>query len=647
MPPVPGIRRPMDIVAQAWQDAWAAPDDRPIEIWGSEYIDLPKGGYAISGLFHVEKSRHLIKPFQALQNSAVRIVSARAAVQGQKSLLSDVWIPWTLANQPGPTLLSMQTEMIATQHAEARLLQVIKGCKPLARIYPDDRHKARTNSILFKNGVPFYVVGPALSNAQSKSIRYLSMDEVWYLALKFPGRIREFLARTSAYDVVGNSKTLITSQGGEIVLDQEGNMIGDDWALLWHEGNQSSWRIHCLHCHHRFIPEWTINLGKKDGKDDFAGMKWDDNGGQIRYECPNCRQAMIDTDHTKAEWNAHGDYVVTHPEVTHHESFTWPAWISSHWEPLVKEYLTAMQALRAGSNILLKSFMQKKAGIDWNARKYEIVQEAKIWTADFQIKKAWPAEAFRFMSVDVQANLVLFYVVVRAWASNGESRRLFRGQFNTWEAVRGCQEQFTVASKFVGVDSGFEPTKVYRQCCRYVEQNGRGWAAFAMTDQDYFTHHLGREKDHHTEKRIYSERQLGDPLLGFKNEDAKAWLASLSKYSAELYQRGMLKCPIYLLSRPSINDILQTLLDGKGAPFLSPESEKDEAEEKIYRQHMAGTVKKMKRDKYGRDREMWVDIAPQHYRSCEEIQIGQASLAGVITLEKPPPSADSSKKSAN
>jgi Phage terminase large subunit gpA, ATPase domain len=627
----------MDLIAQAFHDACIAPDDREIYEWAADHVTLSVGGYAIPGLFKVEKSRQLLAPFQALHNLTTRIVSVRAAIQGAKSLLSDCWIPNTLANCPGPTLLTMQTDRIAGEHAEVRLMPIIRECQPLKRLMPESRHKTRTTEIIFKNTVPLYVRGPALGNAQSKSIRYVSIDEAWLLALEHPGRIREFMARTSKYDEIGNSKTLVTSQGSEVVKDPEGVIIGDDFAKLWHQGNQGWWTVHCLTCQHRFIPLWTIPLTGGE----FAGMKWDSNGSQVRYECPSCRQAMIDSDATKAAWNAAGSYTIKNPQATEHESFTWPAWISAKWEPLVQEFLGAMQAKRAGLLMPLKIFIQKKCGDDWQEKLQLALEEASIITGEFEAgpKREWTEEKYRFLSVDCQANLLLFYVVIRAWASNGESRRIFRGRFNTFEAVRDCQVKFGVPAKFVGVDSGYEATKVYRQCCRHVEVNGRGWAAFAATDQDFFTHTFAATvvngmKVPRTEKRIYSEMQRGDPLMGARNEDARRWLDSVSPHAARLYQQGLLKCPIYLWSRPSVNDILQGLLDGKGAPFISPAGEAQEAEEKIYRQHLAGTVKKMKRDKRGIEKMVWVDIAPQHYRSCEEIQVAQASLAGVVNPEK-------------
>jgi len=623
----------MDLLAEAWFNSCVPPDDRAISEWAADNLDLQPGGYAIPGFFHVNKSRHLIEPFLALHDDVTRIVSALAAIQTGKSLLSDVWIPHCLANRPGPTLLTMQNQQIASDHAEVRLMPNIRNCKGLRRLLPDNRHKIRSNEIIFKNSVPLYVRGPALGNAQSKSIRYLSIDEAWLLALDHPGRIYEFLARTSKYDELGTSKTLITSQGGTVARDAEGEILGDDWAKIWFGGDQSLWTIPCLVCGHTFVPRWSIDV--PGAADPLAGMKYDANGGQVRYECPKCRQAMIDLDSTKAQWNDRGFYSVTNPLAPGQRSFQWPKWISGKWEPLVGAWLRALQSRKSGLLGPLRLFLQKECAEFWNEQAQTLAEEIKIQSSDFAAgpKKEWAEERFRFMSVDCQANLLLFYVVIRAWAGNGESRRLWRGHLESFEAVRLKQLEYGVPSKFVGIDCGYEATKVFRQCCRHVDESGRGWTAFRESDRESFTHHF-KER---TEQRVYSEADTASPILGLKNEDTLKWLASVSEPAAKLYRRGLLRCVVITWSRPSVSDILAGLRDGKGAPFLGPAADEDDPEEVTYRRHMASEKKRMVRLKGSKVEIMgWVKEmkGENHYWSCEKINVNMALMAGSVKPEK-------------
>ncbi len=638
----------MDVMAKALHDACEPPDMRPTPEWAAEYLELSPGGYAIPGFFHVEKSRQLLEPLRALDDDLTRRVSVCAAVQGAKSLIPDVWIPRVLSDRPGPAMFVMQTEQIAKQHAEVRLIPNISGCKPLQRLLPDNRHKARTKEIIFKNGVPLYIFGPAISNAQSKSIRYLAIDEAWLIAANQPGRIFEFLNRTSKYDEIGNSKQLIISQGGDLKVDPDGKIIGDDWAIIWHEGSQELWTVPCLHCGFFFVPHFTINVpypggNAPTGYDDKAGMKWDANGEQVRYECPRCRQAMIDTDATKAQWNDRGLYTATNPAARNNRSFWWPKLISAKWEPLVQKFLRAMQSMKSGLILPLKEFVQKDDAGFWDERAHTTANEIAISTADYTPDplKSWPDEKFRFMTVDCQANLLLFFVVIRAWSATGESRRLYRGHVESWEEVRKLQEKFGVPSKFVAVDCGYEATKVFRQCCRHVEEvSARGWTAFRESDSEWFIHHFKDRK----ERRIYSEVEFANAALGLSNPDMAKWLASVSPTASKLYQRGSLRCWVVTWSRPSVSDVLAGLRDGKGAPFLAPAADANDPEEAAYRRHMGSEIKKPKKDKGDKvERMQWVKVLrDNHYWSCEKMQVVCATIVGCIKVELP----DESEKPA-
>jgi hypothetical protein len=172
-----------------------------------------------------------------------------------------------------------------------------------------------------------------------------------------------------------------------------------------------------------------------------------------------------------------------------------------------------------------------------------------------------------------------------------------------------------------------------------VEENGRGWPAFRESDWESFTHTF---KDQKKERRIYSEVDHANPLLGLSNPDTVQWLNTVSATAAKLYQRGQLRCLVYTWSRPSVSDILAGLRDGKGAPFLCPAADEGDPEERVYRRHMGSEVKKMKRDKGDKVEKMqWVKVLrDNHYWSCEKMQTVCAALAGVIKVEVLMPAAE-------
>lgn len=646
-----------DPLLAAFHDGWQPPDVRPIEEWARENIDLPPA-YSIPGPFHPEKSRHILAVFAALEDENIRTVNVLKATQTFGTGIADIFVPWAMDNCPGPTMWNWHTDQMASQHAETRAMPVIKNCKRLARLIPEDRHSRRKQEILFRNGVPLFIQGPSEGNLQGKSIRYLLNDEVWQWR---PGRLREAKARTTQYKKIGTSKTLNISQGGT---------VGDDWHKETESGALYEWEVPCPHC--RKYQILCMEEKGEDGKKIYR-MKWDKNGENIYYECAHCRKPIFDSDKVKAEFNEGGRYRLTRPAKNDLDketvTFRWTSLIWLPWADLVKEYRECLAAKKVGALLYLKAFIQKVLAQFWNEKEQIELTKVQIRYADYlpcpfppghpsapkppnaspgpppEEDKAeaeagklicvpWVDEKYRFMTVDCQANFLEFWVVIRAWGTN-ESRRLFRGRVTSWEAVRELQLDWNVRSQFVGVDSGYRASEVYRQCCRHVDDTGRGWVAFKGSPSETFTHTFPTAKNgpsKQNEKRVYSERQYGDHMLGLKNQDVEKWLASVSPHALELYRKGKLRCPLYLWSNPSVKDITSNLRDGQGLPWLAPVGEERMMEEQVYRAHMASEPKILEHDSRGNEKYMYHQVGPNHSWDCENMQTAMAIIAGVIPL---------------
>lgn len=649
-----------DPILAAFHAAWEPPDLRPIVEWAAENIDLPLA-YAIPGPFHAEKSRHILKVFEALEDDTRRMVNVLKATQTFGTGIADIWIPWTLDNCAGPTMSNWHTDQMAGQHAETRLMAVIKNCKRLQRLMPDDRSAKRKQEIIFKNGVPLFIQGPSEGNLQGKSIRFQHNDEVWQWK---PGRHREAMARLTQYKKIGTSKILNISQGGT---------VKDDWHKLTEDGDMFEWEVACPHCDGFQI--LCMEARDKDNKKIYR-MKWDKDGENIYYECEHCLKHIFDTDAQRAAFNATGRYRQTRVGRDRETvTFRWTSLIWLPWRDLVKEYRECLAAKKVGALLPLKAFLQKVLAQFWDEKEQIEMKNILIRYADYlpckfppgfnvlagdrgQVGSAecgvrnedadregadqlhgpsglaparvlpWADEKFRFMTVDCQANFLEFWVVIRAWGAN-ESRRLWRGRVTSWEAVRQLQLDWNVRSQFVAVDSGYRASEVYRQCCRYVDETGRGWVALKGSPAESFTHTF---KDKPSEKRIYSERQFGDPMLGLKNMDVEKWLAGVSPHGLEIYRRGKLKCPLYLWSNPSVKDITSNLRDGQGLPWLAPASEQRSMEEHIYRQQMASEPKVLEHDARGGEKWVYHQVGDNHIWDCENEQTFCALVSGVIPL---------------
>lgn len=611
-------------VDAAWFGAGEPKEELSIIDWAEKHIQLPLGGYAIPGPFHVEKSLHLKPIFEALQDDTRRMVNVQKATQTGGTLVSDIYVPWTLDNWPGPIMWNWHTDPIAKQHAEVRAMPVIRGVNRLARLWPDDRHASRKNEVVFKNGVPLYIQGPAAGNLQGKSIRYLINDECWQW---IPGRLREALARVTQYKKNGTSKVLNISQGGE---------VGDDWHKLCSEGDFFQWEVPCPHCGAHQVLKMEEADPKEDGKKIYR-MKWDKDGGNIWYECEHCLKPILDGDATKAAFNSGGRYRQTRVGKDRETvTFQWNSLIWLPWAGLVKEYRACLEAKKAGALHPLKAFVQKEMADFWNEKDYVSTANVQLRYLDYDPKEKWADEKFREMMVDCQAHLLDFWVVISAWGAN-QRRRLWRGNVKSWEEIRQLQLDWGVRSQFVLVDSGYRSGEVYRQCCRHVDETGRGWVAMRGSASEFFIHTFaGWVPERKSEKRVYSEKQTADTMMGFKNLDAEKWLATVSPHALELYRKGKLKCPLYHWSNPSVKDIASNLRDGKAVAWVQPEKEKSEPMEAIYRAHLASEPKIKEVDSRGVEVWKYHQVGENHLWDCICMETVGAIMGGVLPIPGQP-----------
>ena len=284
--------------------------------WAEKNVILPGGGYAISGGFRCESSRHLIAPLEAMANDTVRRVSIRKATQTGGTLLADLYVPWTFEHRPGPVLWLMQKEEVARDHAETRVGKLIReGIKSIAHLLPEDLHKMRLQEIILRHGVPFYMRGPSLANTQSKSIRHLILDECW---LYKPGVLAQAEARVEAFEKVGTSKIIEISQG---------SVVGDQFDESCEKAEQHHWQVPCVHCNQLqplLLEERTPGTGKR-----IYRMTWNESGSEVRLVCRHCSQPMTWSESLRGFQNRGGAYVWDgRKKNPRHLFFDWPKLIS-------------------------------------------------------------------------------------------------------------------------------------------------------------------------------------------------------------------------------------------------------------------------------------------------------------------------------
>lgn len=579
---------------KAWRNGWQRPDRRPIYEWAHDHVTLPPS-YAQPGRFDVGSSRHLVKPFDAIQSDGVREVTCAGAIQTGKTLLVEISTMWAACNSPGPIMWTLQTDDDAKQHCNERYMEAMKSVPQIRNMLPQDRHMATSTKVYFG---PFYIVvnGANITNLQRVSIRWKFNSEVWLWKQGLLGHAR---GRVSAFERSGNSKVVNESQGGN---------DGDDFDLAWKAGNQQLWGVRCFGCGalsplqfegrnmtdptRRACVIWNEDARRADGSWNIGRA-----AETARWACPQCGHEHDDTSKTRAKWNHDGDYVVMRPDApATHASFRWEALVSRPMGALVSQFLEARKQQKQGVIQAMQDFTRQRRAISWKDE--ETKESVTLQTSEYlltapTITDKIDNEAKRFMTIDRQRDH--FWALVRAWRADGTSRLLFRGRINTSEQLEDVRRRFDVEPQLTFEDAGYFPQGVYTDCAKW------GWTALKGSGDDFFTIEVRGKKI----KRMWSN-------------------------AVKVLHDNKLVNLFHWCSDP-IKDVLLVLRNGKGAKW---EVASDAGEE--YENQLNGDHKKERiNNKTGRQEWRWTRRHANHMHDLEAMQVAAALMLGILVAPEP------------
>lgn len=603
-------------VIDAARHPFAPPSQKRIWEWARENVWLP-ASYSIQGEFHIERSNHLRAVFDAIWDKRVRSVAFEKAVKIGGTMVADISQLYMLSNRPGPMMLVMQTGQEAVNHAVTKVLPNVKGCKALRHVLSDNRHDITHQRIMLKSGVPFYINGPATAGLQAKDIRYLFLDECWEM---LEDTYKQALARTEAYARVGTDKTVFISQGSEIRVEN-GIEIPHFFDARMRRATDKWWHVPCPHCLVKFNPRLEF---LDEGGNRIAGLMYDGNGLQVRYVCPHCRQVIIDSPRLKAMWNDAGEYVQTNPTpAIGEESFHCGAIPISSWNALALKHADAIQAMRNGSIVRLKAFIQKDMAESWKDKSG--AEPIKFTPFGFGEKSKWADEFVRVMTFDIQKDH--FWALIRAWAKYGASRLICAGRFETWDDLRELQTTNNVVDGMVFGDEAYgkRTAETRRQCYRFGWSTMRG----ASSETKSFQRVVGVDKAGKEIKQPSMWRELvGEVFVGDQTHELKDFLKTLSLASQVKYMRGDRTITVIEWIGNPIRDIVRNMIDGKGAEWLAHDGVSH-----TYRAHLAGQRKETGMNKKtGVVEEFYKVIGDDHLLDCENMQIPVVDALGILKV---------------
>ena len=466
---------------------WRLPERIPPWKWCEENVkNIPYS--PIPGHFKSANSPWVREVMEAMADPDIRIVSIVAPVQSSKTISAELCLCYIIANFPGPCLWLSQTNADAKDQAEARLHKLFSECDAVKKLFPADRHKKKTQTVFFSNGMTLWVLGAhAKSNLQSRSIRWLIGDETW----QWPsGHMQQAEARVTAFGWLG--KCIFLSQGGT---------ENDDTHRKFETTDMREWEFKCPKCG-KYQPykwsniEWDKNYRGGEGRMDFAKVR-----SSVRLVCEFCKHEIADSDANRKLLNSSAKFVPQNPNAPATKAgFHWNSLASMSWGELAEMYLRAKESCRRGDMEDLKNFYQKRLALPWGDLEEDFTLD--ISPSGYRMGDDWESEGavgakgavlppphenknrvrLRFLTVDVQMDH--FYAVVRTWACDASSRLVYCAKLQTWEDVEILQNRFGVFPQLVFVDAGYSTFEVYRNCAKH------NWTALMGDGRRDFPHRV-------------------------------------------------------------------------------------------------------------------------------------------------------------
>jgi hypothetical protein len=272
---------------------------------------------------------------------------------------------------------------------------------------------------------------------------------------------------------------------------------------------------------------------------------------------------------------------------------------------LVDEWLRARNMARAGVYEPTIDFIQKRRA-DFASQTTIMHGHQTIAAAEVTVDSEWEDEVVRFMTIDVQ-DLDFYWVMVRAWAASGESRRLYWGHVNGRAELERIRQEYKIPAGARGtgvlIDSNWqrESRAIYSIAAEF------GYMAVAGTPQKSWTQPVMISGRKTTIQRPWSAPFKADPDIGTK--------AAQSRY-----------CNALRFSSDAISDRLQGMIDT--GQWKEPKEETKEGAEYALQLHSEVKRKETKSD--GSASYYWHQTRPDnHARDCAKMQVLAAMIRGI------------------
>lgn len=252
---------------------------------------------------------------------------------------------------------------------------------------------------------------------------------------------------------------------------------GPGWQELL-KGDVRRRNLPCPGCQKLVVLAWSKDATELPILGNEAWVRWDAEAKResgtwdldrvdrsTRFECPFCGHHI--REESKTVLDRSGVWVPTQPAPKTWRSYHLPSWYAP--SPSTRFGLMAVGFLQAKSSLEgLHGWINGNAAEPWTGHAESTRRTEIILTSD---APPVAAETVRIMTVDCQQTSPHFYWVARDWDAKGSgaSRLVEAGHCEGWEDLREIQLRLAVGDIWLGIDSGWQATRVYQECLRWGE----------------------------------------------------------------------------------------------------------------------------------------------------------------------------------
>jgi hypothetical protein len=524
-------------------------------------------------------------PLTEFASGKWRVISFIGPTGAGKTTFIETVTSYVICLDAGPMLIVGQSDEDIGDWATERLMPMLTQMPATKSLLPHNRYAIKKTEIVFPH--MFLRLGGAnINTLQSKSCRYVFLDEVWTFKV---GMVEE--ARARLHDRA-NGILLALGQGG---------VQGDEHDKLHATCTAYEYNWRCPNCS-EFNPYATESLRYDDARNEKGEWLWPALIASVRIRCPRCAAEFADNETNRYKLSAAGEYRSTGA------ADAWPDRLGLHlhaaaipwikWSALILEKIRSEERALLGDPSALRTFTQKREARAWIEADAVVtveLQSGGYRSSEFEDGKPIDGEAVRFLTVDKGKDH--FWFAVRAWRADGSSRLLRADRISAWDDIIKLQAQYKVLHPGVAIDSGYDTTSVKSFCASH------GFLALR-----------------------------GDRLNSWTHKDAKGTTSRkpYSPFVPNYTVDGKLNYLVYF-SNLHVKDTLQLLRLGRVVPFEVPNDVSTE-----YSLHMSSEVRRDVIGTGGDLAQRWMPIEgrPNHLWDVEVMQVCLAIMMGIVRLDE-------------